>query len=223
MLVRSDSKLGRLGWHSVFTSDGAPLHNDASIAFRKTTYVLEVLYLLCAGLNKISVLLFYKRIFFIDRPFRIVVWCFIGLCTAWMIAFEFALTVSCVPIAFRWNPNLEGTCVGQTSLLKAALSTDVITDDYLAPLYYWSIVQINTGILSACLPTFRPLLEAYPPSSLLSMITRPFSSVFRPIWHSSADVRLDSVEHGLNEVQSKDLAVYQRNARAMSADSSPPS
>ncbi len=36
--------------------------------------------------------------------------------------------VSCWPIAFEWNPNLDGKCVDQISLFTAALATDVITD-----------------------------------------------------------------------------------------------
>lgn len=57
---------------------------------QQTTYVLEILIWPAIGLNKISVLLFYKRIF-VDRSFQIVVWCFIGVCVAWTITFEFAL------------------------------------------------------------------------------------------------------------------------------------
>ncbi len=37
-------------------------------------------------------------------------------------------SVSCMPIAFDWNPGLDGHCVDQISLFTAALATDVITD-----------------------------------------------------------------------------------------------
>jgi len=56
----------------------------------QTTFALELLIWPCVGLNKISVLLFYKRIFVVPA-FRKVVWCFVGVCIAWTIAFEFAL------------------------------------------------------------------------------------------------------------------------------------
>ena len=73
-----------------------------------------------------------------------------GLAIAWTVAFEFALmcelqftsngnldvltgTVSCWPIAFEWNPDLNGTCVNQIPLFQAALATDVITDGGTMP------------------------------------------------------------------------------------------
>lgn len=75
--------------------------------------------------------------------------------------------------------------------------------------------------MSACLPTLRPLFEAYPPSSLLSRLIKPFSSGFQSTRRSSTDIHRSSLEYGLNDVQSKALGVHQNSAHAMSDDSSP--
>lgn len=110
----------------------------------QTTFALELLVWPCVGLNKISVLLFYKRIF-VTPAFRKVVWCLIGVCIAWTIAFEFALlcessrgfckmmilitgSVSCTIISSNWNPKTEHHCVDQITLFTVALATDVVTD-----------------------------------------------------------------------------------------------
>lgn len=115
----------------------------------QTTFALELLVWPCVGLNKISVLLFYKRIF-IGPTFRKVVWCFIGVCIAWTIAFEFSLLcrryvyldkvqrlltslVSCWPISSNWDPNVDHKCVDQITLFTIALATDVVTDGKRSP------------------------------------------------------------------------------------------
>ena len=74
--------------------------------------------------------------------------------------------------------------------------------DHYAPLFYWSIVESNTGVLSACLPTLRPLLEAYSLSSILAKATKPLSGRVR---HSSNHSRLNSLEHGLSEGETSDI------------------
>lgn len=85
---------------------------------------------------------------------------------------------------------------------------------HYAPAFYWSIVETNTGVLSACLPTLRPLAKAYPLTPSISKFFKSLSSSFRSTLRSQTDVRLNSMEHGLTAAESKALGVHQNKAYA---------
>ena len=87
--------------------------------------------------------------------------------------------------------------------------------DNYAPAFYWSIIETNVGILSACLPTIRPLLEAYPLTSFFTKPTKYLSGIFQSIMRSSIDVRLDSMEHGLTEAEGEALGVRHHKTCAL--------
>ena len=80
---------------------------------------------------------------------------------------------------------------------------------------------MNAGILSACLPTLRPIFRAYPVTSLLSRLIKSFTSSFRSTLRpSKTDIRLNSLENsmekGLNESHREEaLGVPQNMAKAM--------
>lgn len=56
------------------------------------TFTVQILYVQCVGMDKISVLLLYKRIFEIPIPpaFKKVIRCSLGIIVAWSVAFSFA-------------------------------------------------------------------------------------------------------------------------------------
>ncbi|KAF7885623.1 uncharacterized protein EAF02_004132 [Botrytis sinoallii] len=59
-----------------------------------------------------------------------------------------------------------------------------------APTYYWTIIETNVGVLSARLPTLRPILERVTYSRQFSQLTHLFSSSST----KTGDIRLGSVE-----------------------------
>ena len=82
-----------------------------------------------------------------------------------------------------------------------------LADNY-APAFYWSIIETNAGILSACLPTLRPILREYPVMSSLSRLVKSFTTSFKSTLRSSeTDIRLtsreNSLENGLPRNQNK--------------------
>ena len=102
----------------------------------------------CLDLQKISVLLFYRRIF-VGQTFCKIVWCSIGFCVAWTIAFEFV--VICMPFTDwiqidRVSGNADALslmcsalylavkfrCVNQVVLVRTGVVTDVIIDGVLS-------------------------------------------------------------------------------------------
>ena len=70
-------------------------------------YVEELLYILTNGLIKISMLIFYYRLFPSHR-FRI--WCkvMLAFCGATTITFAFATIFQCTPLSFSWDKNIQG-------------------------------------------------------------------------------------------------------------------
>jgi len=95
------------------------------------------------------------------------------------------------------------------------VNTTNLSQAHYAPAFYWSIIETNTGILSACLPTLRPLAKAYPLTSSVSNFFKSLSSSFRSTMHLQTDVRLNSMEHGLTAAESKALGVHQNKAYAV--------
>ena len=59
---------------------------------------------------KISILLFYRRIF-VTKSFRIASMILIWCCVAWFIAIFLLDIFQCSPVQRQWNRALPGTCI----------------------------------------------------------------------------------------------------------------
>ncbi|KAI0897737.1 hypothetical protein F4806DRAFT_507575 [Annulohypoxylon nitens] len=76
-------------------------------------------------------------------------------------------------------------------------SPEADTTYMYSQVYYWTIIETNVGVLSACLPTFRPIQERL---ARYISFTKLRNSLTRLISSSSSkttDIRLDSVEDGV--------------------------
>ncbi|PVH94289.1 hypothetical protein DM02DRAFT_633850 [Periconia macrospinosa] len=60
------------------------------------------------------------------------------------------------------------SCIRITTLKQALVTTDPLWDN--APAAYWSVIELHCGIICACLPTLRPLIQKLMPR-LLSTTT----------------------------------------------------
>ena len=129
----------------------------------------------------------------------------------WHYTSPFSFLCLCIP----QRPPFQRRCL-QVSL-KATISSRLLTQvlDHYAPAFYWSTIETNAGILSACLPTLRPLFEAYPFKSILSNFTKQISSRFRSTLRSSTDFRLNSMEHGRTEAEDEAFRVRQTKPYAV--------
>lgn len=70
-------------------------------------YICEIFYVLTISLVKISILIFYLRVF-PTQAFRVRCWAVIAFIAAGSIAFMFATIFQCSPISFVFNKNLHG-------------------------------------------------------------------------------------------------------------------
>ena len=99
-------------------------------------------------------------------------------------------------------------------------------EDNNATAFYSLFIETNTGILSACLPTMRPILKTYSVTSLLSRFTKTVTNSFelnsepaktalpgpRPGIYSNSTH--SSIENGLIEFQCRDLGSHHSEASA---------
>ncbi|XDG02261.1 hypothetical protein ABKA04_001876 [Annulohypoxylon sp. FPYF3050] len=63
--------------------------------------------------------------------------------------------------------------------------------------YYWTIIETNVGVLSACLPTFHPIQERLAGYVSFTKLRTPFKRLFLSPSGKTSDIRLNSVEEGI--------------------------
>ncbi|KAI0194213.1 hypothetical protein F4808DRAFT_464518 [Astrocystis sublimbata] len=243
---------GGLGAHEKVDEKGRPVDIEASIAFGKTVFVLELLTWPAVGAAKIAVLLLYKRIFVTPR-FVTTVWVLIGVVIAWTITFTFSVGFSRIPVQAHWDSSVPYHSVDLVKLFTTGLATDFITDFlilllpvykvwqlqmslsrkltligifllgilvsivglirigfltqiyrvlantaipdltwYYSPVYYWTIVESNVGVVSACLPTLYPVQQRVTSSRFFSSLGTVFHKRQKP-----DTFELGSLEGGL--------------------------
>ena len=75
------------------------------------------------------------------------------------------------------------------------------------PVMYWSVIEVNVGVLSACLPTMRPLYRGYHLNLVVSKISNPFRDQ-RSTASDQEGIHLTSLEHGLVKHAGKNPCVH---------------
>jgi hypothetical protein len=70
----------------------------------QTFFIFQLLYIVSVSCIKVSILLFYKRIFQ-SRRFTQAVWAVVAVVALWGVAFFFSYLVGIWPISSRWNIN----------------------------------------------------------------------------------------------------------------------
>jgi hypothetical protein len=96
----------------------------------KIFYFTELLYLTSIGLTKISILLFYLRIF-PHRGLRRIIYFTIVLCVLYIIAFVTATALQCLPISLawnRWDGEHGGKCFNLNADAWASAGINIILD-----------------------------------------------------------------------------------------------
>ncbi|MCJ1240292.1 hypothetical protein MMC14_008292 [Varicellaria rhodocarpa] len=237
VLMIVGAAVGNSGGHAEIGPKGV-INNNRQQVFRLTTYANTIVQLLALGPTKLSVLLFYRRIFR-GKWFNIASWVLIGAVSAWTIAFFFSNLFICVPINSRvstqvlaitgskcvrttkmflaqsyadfsldililalpipmiWNLHMARSRKVQVSLifLLGAITTAASitrtwvqydvgkefdrknpdTPSYLPPIVYWPLIEASLGVVAACLPTLRPIVQHWSMEELVGSIRSTFS------------------------------------------------
>lgn len=108
---------------------------------------MQLLYGAILSLIKISICLFYIRIFFV-RPFRIATWIVIGFISCWGVMVFLTGLLMCTPIAFNWDQTIPGgKCADQRATFMAVGVLDLVTDlcVFVLPLPMIWKLQVSIG------------------------------------------------------------------------------
>ena len=92
-------------------------------------YAVSLIVVLTFGCTKLSVLLFYKRIFK-AQIFQALLWVMIALTIVWIIGFFFSQLLQCIPFSVNFSKygNLPGQCIDVNRMMIAQAWSDVVTN-----------------------------------------------------------------------------------------------
>ena len=96
--------------------------------WHQVLYVYENFYAPAIATTKLSVLLFYNRIFSIPK-FRIVLYVLGATVAAWWIAMQFTVIFECTPIDFSWDQRGgHGHCINLDKFFLGQAIPNIVTD-----------------------------------------------------------------------------------------------
>ncbi|KAI1185175.1 hypothetical protein F5B17DRAFT_432828 [Nemania serpens] len=198
--------LGHLGKHVALNPLGIPQYGPWLTTSLKCQYAGLLIQIITFALIKISILLFYRRIFRGDR-FYLITAILLAVICAWGTAFFLAVLFQCIPIsqAFVLPSKQAGRCQNSTVVYNSLTSTNFVIGvsavriyffyivsanpklnfDYTyntVPFYIWTNIDTSVAVVCAFLPSMHALVANIPFGALL----RIFSSKV-PIWGSRRD------------------------------------
>ncbi|KAI3323799.1 hypothetical protein HD806DRAFT_495628 [Xylariaceae sp. AK1471] len=158
VLLLIDVAAGGAGRPLKRDSDGNPIYDDTYVLFQKVTWALGFSQILAIGLTKLSVLLFYRRIFSIrDRRFNIISFSLIVLATLWTIAFFITNILESFPVYTEWarNPDDQRGNMDITTMFLSQCYTDVALDVLIIvlpiPLIWKLHMDLKKKLLISCI------------------------------------------------------------------------
>ena len=95
--------------------------------FFKVLYFQELMYNVGVTTLKLSILLFYRRIF-PSQKFKYVLYGVAFVFLSWAIVTNFLSIFQCTPIAKSWNQSLPGKCVNILALFMSQCAQNTSTD-----------------------------------------------------------------------------------------------
>lgn len=122
--------IGSLGRHTATDpTTGYLVFTNGTKVFLQVLYATQLTTTLTFGFTKLSVLLFYKRVFR-GEFFNAVVWANIGIVSVWTSAFFFANLLQCYPIAVNWSEYGADPyqCINTNEMYLAQAWSDIFTD-----------------------------------------------------------------------------------------------
>lgn len=90
-------------------------------------WIAQTPYKVVVSLNKISVVLFSKRIFTM-KSFQIACWIVLFILIGWGLGALGATVFQCIPAEGSWNPNVNATCIDKDAFWLAFATGNAITD-----------------------------------------------------------------------------------------------
>ena len=89
----------------------------------------ELIYQLSMSCIKISILLFYYRLFRVNPRFVIAVWVMATVTACWYFTSTFVIIFQCFPVHYMWDRKIPGgQCIPQEALWIGSSVTSLLTD-----------------------------------------------------------------------------------------------
>lgn len=115
------------------------------VAWSKSLYALEWLYLPSCALPKISVLILFLRIF-MDRASRVVTHIVMALLFINWFAYIVACSLQCRPFAYQWDKKIPGgKCINIPLLYKLSSLGNIITDVAILVLPFKTVIELHAS------------------------------------------------------------------------------
>ena len=99
---------------------------------------------------KLSVLLFYNRVFRIVFVYRIIFWIVTFLIVSWGIAINFLAIFTCDPVPLYWDRTIPGTCLNRSKTFLGATMPNIVIDFILLilpmPMLWRLHIQISSKV-----------------------------------------------------------------------------
>ncbi|KAE8381272.1 hypothetical protein BDV26DRAFT_278858 [Aspergillus bertholletiae] len=95
--------------------------------FMKLNVIAAIIYCAATGFTKVSVLIFYLRIF-PSRNFHLCVWVIVFIAAGYSLASVLANILSCNPVDKAWYPTKPGTCMNRPVFYFANAGLGIFTD-----------------------------------------------------------------------------------------------
>ena len=97
----------------------------------KASMAMDCIYYAGLSLTKMSVVLFYVRIFGSVKLYRIAFWLVGSLVVGWYVAFNFVALFVCVPVQKSWEPDLKGHCVSGPGAFVGTAASNIAIDGFI--------------------------------------------------------------------------------------------
>ncbi|KAL9630232.1 MAG: hypothetical protein Q9164_006526, partial [Protoblastenia rupestris] len=95
----------------------------------KVLIAAELIYQLSMSCIKISILLFYYRLFRVNTRFVIAVWVMATVTACWYFTSTFVIIFQCFPVHYMWDRKIPGgQCIPQEALWIGSSVTSLLTD-----------------------------------------------------------------------------------------------
>lgn len=90
-------------------------------------FVAQTPYKVVVCLNKVSVVLLYKRIF-VGTRFQVTCWVVMAVVVGWSIGAIFATIFQCVPVEGSWDKSIKAYCIDKGAFWIAYAVANILTD-----------------------------------------------------------------------------------------------
>ncbi|KAK3316402.1 hypothetical protein B0H66DRAFT_604697 [Apodospora peruviana] len=137
-------KVGGVGRHEEYLKEFEP---KTLTSWAQTLFVTELLHAPLIALEKSSILLLYRRLFSIQRWFRVTTLALIVYIWLWALSEWLVAIVQCIPVEYQWNKKIPGGhCINQLAYFRWICLPNMLHDVAVLLIPTPIIWKLQTGL-----------------------------------------------------------------------------